>query len=232
MTRTPDGHPDGPAHDALREQLGAHALGQLGDDERAAVDAHLAGCASCRAELAEIAPLAGPLARVDPDAAPSPSVPPGDFAAVLGRLREEDAPVTPLPTHRRRRVPLLGAAAAAAVIGLAGVGVGVAASTAGEPPVEPAAVQALDPGIRADAGTIDHTWGVEVVLTASGFAEGQRYEVTVLDRAGRPVPAGAFRGTGAAEMVCRLNSSVLREQAGGFVVTDADGDEVLRSRFA
>jgi hypothetical protein len=26
--------------------------------------------------------------------------------------------------------------------------------------------------------------------------------------------------------------AVLRDQAGGFVVTDADGDEVLRSRFA
>ena len=71
-----------------------------------------------------------------------------------------------------------------------------------------------------------------MVLTASGFDEGRRYEVMVLDRSGRPVPAGAFRGTGTAEMVCRLNSSVLLDQAGGFVVTDAEGDEVLRSRFA
>ncbi|MEJ2885433.1 zf-HC2 domain-containing protein [Actinomycetospora aeridis] len=226
MTTTPSDH------DRLRELLGAHALGGLDDAERAEIEAHLEGCAACRAELAEIAPLAGPLASVDPDAAPTPTAAPDDFAAVLGRVRAEEAVVTPLDARRRRRVPLLGAVAAAAVIGLAGAGIGVAASAAGEPPVEPAAVQALDPGVRADAGTIDHTWGVEVVLTASGFAEGQRYEVTVLDRAGRPVPAGAFRGTGAAEMVCRLNSSVLREQAGGFVVTDADGDEVLRSRFA
>lgn len=96
----------------------------------------------------------------------------------------------------------------------------------------PVAVQALDPAVRASAGTIDHTWGVEMVLTASGFADGQVYEVHVLDRLGRPVPAGAFRGTGASEMVCRLNAAVLRDQAGGFVVTDADGAAVLRSRFA
>lgn len=231
MTTTPDGH------ERLREQLGAHALGGLDDEERAEVDAHLRTCASCRAELAALVPLAGPLRHVDPDAvgpaartaAGTPS--PDGFAAVLDRLGGDEEPrETPRP--RRRAAPLLATAAVAAVVGLAGVGIGLAVGAAGEPPVDPVAVQSLDPAVRATAGTIDHTWGVEMVLTASGFAEGQTYDVTVLDRAGRPVPAGAFRGTGPAEMVCRLNSSVLRDQAGGFVVTDAEGDEVLRSRFA
>ncbi|WP_328309828.1 zf-HC2 domain-containing protein [Actinomycetospora sp. NBC_00405] len=228
MTTTPDGH------ERLREQLGAHALGQLDDEERAEVDAHLRTCASCRAELAELVPLAGPLRHVDPDAARTaggtPPSPDG-FAAVLDRLGADDEP-REAPRSRRRAAPLLATAAVAAVVGLAGVGIGLAVGAAGEPPVDSVAVQSLDPAVRATAGTIDHTWGVEMVLTASGFAEGQTYAVTVLDRAGRPVPAGAFRGTGPAEMVCRLNSSVLRDQAGGFVVTDAEGDEVLRSRFA
>ncbi|HSK61947.1 MAG TPA: zf-HC2 domain-containing protein [Actinomycetospora sp.] len=231
--------PGDPGHDTLREQLGAHVLGQLDDAERAEVDRHLADCAACRAERDALAPLAGPLARVDPDAAARDDparddVTPDGFAAVLERLDREDrgeATVRPLAPRRRLTRPLL-AVAAAAAIGLAGVGTGLALARAGDPPVEPVAVQALEPGIRASAGTIDHTWGVEMVLTASGFAEGQVYEVAVLDRLGRPVPAGAFRGTGPAEMVCRLNSSVLRDQAGGFVVVDADGDEVLRSRFA
>jgi hypothetical protein len=238
--------PGDPGHDTLREQLGAHVLGQLDDAERAEVDRHLADCAACRAERDALAPLAGPLARIDPDATPARDDParddtaPDGFAAVLERLDREggedgddrgEASVRPLAPRRRLARPLL-AVAAAAVIGLAGVGAGLALARAGDPPVEPVAVQALDPGIRASAGTIDHTWGVEMVLTASGFVEGQVYEVAVLDRLGRPVPAGAFRGTGPAEMVCRLNSSVLRDQAGGFVVVDADGDEVLRSRFA
>ncbi|GAA4786232.1 hypothetical protein GCM10023200_20270 [Actinomycetospora chlora] len=232
--------PVGPAHEHLRAMLGPHALGHLGDAETAEVEAHLGTCPSCRAELSAIAPLAGPLTRVDPDTPHVPGVaPPDGFAGVLHRLeREPTREPAPLPSsddlaaRRRRRARPLLTAAAAAVIGLAGVGVGLALAGTGDPAVAPVAVQALDPTVRASAGTIDHSWGVEVVLTASGFAEGQRYEVTVLDRTGRPVPAGAFRGTGGAPMVCRLNSSVLLDQAGGFVVTDADGDEVLRSSFA
>src|SRR5439155_26640678 len=49
-----------------REELGAFILGQLDPDARAGVQAHLDGCAECRAEhdllspLAEILPLADP----------------------------------------------------------------------------------------------------------------------------------------------------------------------------
>lgn len=253
--------PDGPGHESLRAMLGAHALGHLDDTETAEIEAHLHTCPACRADLAAIAPLAGPLAHVDPDAthgtggsgaggsgaggfgaggSGAGEFGAGGFAGVRRALDAEPQPARDADRDelapRRRRAPRalrpLLAAAAAVAIGLAGVGVGLALAGAGEPAVAPVAVQSLDPTVRASAGTIDHTWGVEVVLTASGFAEGQRYEVAVLDRSGRPVPAGAFRGTGGAEMVCRLNSSVLLDQAGGFVVTDADGDEVLRSRFA
>jgi hypothetical protein len=251
-TTPPDDHEPDHEPDHWREQLGAHALGQLDAAERAALEEHLAGCAGCRAELDALGPLAAPLSRVRAD---EPAVPtthgptahpsPAGFAAILGRIGEEetaggsatsDTPVVDLAAGRPSRRPsrlLAGAAAAVLAIAALGIGYGLGAgSGSGGPDSDPVAVQALDPAVRASAGTIDHTWGVEMVLTGSGFAEGQRYEVTVLDRAGRPVSAGAFRGTGPSEMVCRLNSSVLRDQADGFVVTDAEGDEVLRSRFA
>ena len=41
-----------------RERLGAYALGQLPSDERAALEAHLEGCADCRAEV-DVADAAG-----------------------------------------------------------------------------------------------------------------------------------------------------------------------------
>lgn len=248
-------------HETLRERLGAHVLGGLDEDEHAALDAHLAGCADCRAERARIAPLAGPLRRLDPDALGRRAVPgpgagaptPAGFAAILGRLdadraldastvvgtspttsppaAPDDPRVVALPRRRPARSRLL-LAAAAVVIALAGLGTGFAlAAGRTTTPADDATVVAAAPGVRASAGTIAHTWGVEVVLTADGFAAGQVYEVAVLDAAGRPVGAGAFVGTGATEMVCRLNASVLRDRATGFVVTDAAGDEVLRSRF-
>ena len=40
-----------------RELLGSYVLGALSPDERSAVAAHLEGCAACRAEQAELAPM-------------------------------------------------------------------------------------------------------------------------------------------------------------------------------
>jgi hypothetical protein len=229
-------------HRVLRERLGAYALDGLDPAERAEVDAHLAGCASCRAELATIAPLAGPLRGVDPDAAdrPGPAPAPTGFDDVLRRLREQapdddapEAPVVPLAPRRRRPRTGLLVAAGALLVALAGLGAGYGLGLrAAEGPLEPVAVQTVAAGVQADAARIDHSWGVEVVLTARGFDQGRAYQVAVVDRSGRPVGAGAFVGTGSAEMECRLNSSVPPGEATGFVVTTGPGVEVLRSRFA
>ena len=83
--------PEEQEHRVLRERLGAYVLDGLDPAERAGVDAHLAGCASCRAELASLAPLAGPLRGVDPDASDrsGPAPAPTGFDDVLRRLREE-----------------------------------------------------------------------------------------------------------------------------------------------
>jgi hypothetical protein len=231
-------------HEVLRERLGAYVLDGLDAAERDEVDAHLTDCAACRAELAAIAPLAGPLRAVDPDRVAVPGQPavPGGFDAILRRVREESAapdtpdtsaaPVVPMEPRRRRRslAPLVAAGAVVLALagGAAGYGLGVRSA---EGPREPVSVQALVPGVEADAATVGHTWGVEVVLTARGFDPGRTYLVAVTDRDGRAVAAGAFVGTGGTEMVCRLNSSVLPQDATGFVVTTGQGDEVLRSRF-
>lgn len=45
---------------------GAYLLGALAPAERAAYERHLAGCASCREAVAEIAVLPGLLGRLDP----------------------------------------------------------------------------------------------------------------------------------------------------------------------
>jgi anti-sigma factor RsiW len=52
-----------------RLSLGVYVLGAIDPDERAQVDAHLAGCAECRAELAELEGLPALLAQVSTEEA-------------------------------------------------------------------------------------------------------------------------------------------------------------------
>jgi hypothetical protein len=51
---------DSRGHRRWREMLGAYALGELDDERRAALQAHLDGCEECRAELREIEPAGAP----------------------------------------------------------------------------------------------------------------------------------------------------------------------------
>src|SRR2546423_12379586 len=51
-----------------RSPLAAYVLGGLSDEEKAALDAHLAGCDECRAELTELSELEAMLGEVPPEA--------------------------------------------------------------------------------------------------------------------------------------------------------------------
>ncbi|TYP83715.1 anti-sigma factor [Blastococcus xanthinilyticus] len=218
-------------HRDLREQLGVYALGHGTAAERAAVRAHLDGCAACRAELAELAPLVPRLADVDParlDEVPAP--PAGLRDAVLARIAAEAAR-RPARLTSRRRTALL---ATAGAVGIAAAGVGVGWLVRPVPPAVPqedVAVEVVEPGIEASAALVAHTWGVEVKLSGEGFTAGEVYRVAVVEEDGALVPAGQFLGVGPVELHCNLNSSVLLEDAAGFAVVDADGEVVLRSRF-
>ncbi|MHA6630769.1 anti-sigma factor family protein [Pseudonocardia sichuanensis] len=213
-------------HRGVRESLGAYALGGLPDAERTAVRAHLDGCAGCRAELAEIEPVVGPLSRVDPDQLDRTPVPPP-------RLGEQ---IVARAVGERRPAPRRGVLVAAAAVVVAAVLAGGAGFVMGsratpDVPREPVQVQALDARVEASATVVPHTWGVEITLEAGGFRPGAVYRVVVLDEAGRRVGAGEFVGTGDAPMRCNLNTSVLRAQATGFDVLDAEGAVVVHGEL-
>lgn len=234
-------------HQRLRELLGVHALGHLGPGEDAALRAHLDGCADCRAELAELAPLRRALDGVDPERLASPASPPpglgehvrrqvvAERAAVERAAAERGAADgaaggTTLAARRRPRVRLLAAAAALVLVG--GGGLLLGRSTAPEPPTGPfEAVELQVVGEEAvrveDAGLVPHTWGVELRVRASGFEEGAVYRASFVDERGRSTPAGEFLGTGEQEMLCNLQAALLRPQAAQVVISDADGDPVL-----
>ncbi|HEU5472683.1 MAG TPA: zf-HC2 domain-containing protein [Actinophytocola sp.] len=73
---------------ARREALGGYVLGQLDEPAARELDVHLAGCPSCRAELAEIAPLVAGLRRLDPDRVEA-QPPPELWAEIQARIAAE-----------------------------------------------------------------------------------------------------------------------------------------------
>lgn len=228
-------------HRALREALGLHALGRLDPAERAAVQAHLDGCAACRAELAELAGTARLLGGVDPDLLATDVAVPADLGErVVAAVRSEraaappDAPVAPvvaLRPRRRWRGAVAAAAAGVVVLAAVGVGYGLAPGAPTGPELEQVpALAAPGSGVVASAELVPHTWGLEIKLAATGFVAGEDYTVRVLAD-GAAAGAGQFVGVGATEMHCNLSSSVLRADADGFEVLDDTGAVVLTAAF-
>lgn len=217
-------------HRRQREMLGAHALGLLEEAETVALRAHLDGCASCRADLADIAPAARALAQADPTRVRAPAAPPPDLGdRILEAVRIEQLAGAPEP---RRWVRPLVAAVVVLVLGVsAGYLVGRAGTSNPFVPLEPVAVQVLDPTIEARADVVPHTWGVEIKLNGHGFEPGATYRAVVVDQDGSEVSAGEFIGTGPTDMSCNLNSSVLRADAASFRITDATGTPVIVSQL-
>jgi predicted anti-sigma-YlaC factor YlaD len=217
------------AHRAQREALGAYVLGHLSPSESAAVRAHLDGCAACRSEHDALAPLALALSEVDPDTLEELPRP----GALLGSRIE--AEIAALREDRRRRTALRRCllVAAACLVLIAAFVAGSSFTDGGAPPAVPleaVVVTSERPGITASADLVDHTWGVEIKLTATGLEDGATYTTTVDDDV-REHPAGEFIGVDGVEIHCNMNASVLREDATGFTVWDSDGRPVLHAEL-
>ena len=177
-------------HRIWRERLGALALGQLDPDERAATEAHLEGCAACRAEAEALAPMAVVLRRADPARlSPSPS-PPAHLGDRIARRIAAERRAT-----RRRHVRIglgLGAAAAAATAGIL-----LATVFSGSPSEGPAgqtvAFRDLPKGVSVNASLEARPWGSDVSVRVWGVRPGTLCTVWLRREDGTRVPAGSFR---------------------------------------
>lgn len=97
--------------DEVRMSLGVYVLGALEPDERVLVEAHLAECAECRAELEELAGVTTFLGRVSEGDVAQVASPP---TAVLDRLLSAKV------KRRRTNRLMLSLAASVLVVGLGG----------------------------------------------------------------------------------------------------------------
>jgi anti-sigma factor RsiW len=196
---------------AWRERIGALVLGQLDAEEGAATEAHLEGCAECRAEAEALAPVAALLSHADADqVAQVPAAPPhlGDRIAAL--IASERRAV------RRRRIRLgfgiataTAATTAAALVAVALLG----SSDEGAPP-ETVAFRSLPPGLSADASLAPQPWGTELTMSVQGFRPGTLCQVWLRRADGTRVPAGSFRYVYAGESdEANLSSAVSPDDA-------------------
>ncbi|GFJ94330.1 anti-sigma factor family protein [Phytohabitans rumicis] len=106
-------------------QLGAYVLGTLDPGERRDIDAHLAGCATCRADLAALEAVKDVLDDIPPEALLHG---PPDADLVLQRTLRQ-VRVEAAAGAGRRWVPAV-AAAAVLLAGALGAGVAVGRGTA------------------------------------------------------------------------------------------------------
>jgi anti-sigma-K factor RskA len=150
--------------------VGAYAVDALDDDERAAFERHLAGCAECRAEVASLREAAGQLAET------TATEPPAELRdrvlAGISTVRPLPPVVEPLAAHRRarraRRVRLAALAAAAAVVAAVGVGGAVLHPWSDDTSqVTPSAVDAVLAAPDARTSKLDFDNGASATVTHS-----------------------------------------------------------------
>jgi hypothetical protein len=212
------------AHDELRDALGAYALGQLDDGLRRDVEVHLTTCETCPDELAEIGPVVRALRTVDVETFSDTSWP----GAVPPGLDERIRQALPRPGGEARwRARLVGAAVTTVAVAAAVVVTAVVVRDDPGPTVIAVPRVATAPGVTAAAGLVDHSWGVEVKLRASGLAAGERFRLWVVADDGTSREAGEFVGVAGTEILCDMSSSVLLAHATAFRVTDDTGAEVI-----
>jgi len=157
--------------------LGVYLLGALEPVERAAIEAHLAGCADCREQLSELAGLPSVLERLEladleplqaTDNGTLTRVTPSDdlFDRVAAKVRDEEQVVRRVRFGRFQKLT----AAAAAVVVVAGVGIGIAEHTGGG-----RSLAQSPPGKTL----VGHRGSVEMRVVLAGQATGTALRVTV-----------------------------------------------------
>lgn len=201
-----------------RGELAAYLLGALGESERARVREHLAGCAECRAEFDELAPLPGLLSRVSVDeltrdaVSPDPGFTDRTIAAAAGRQR-----------HIRRR---LAGAAAAVVVAAGATAIGVTASTR-SPAI--ATMRAANPatGVHGEVQLISRAVGTQLDVTVTGLATHQWCVMVVVGRDGTRQTAASWQATYTGSASIQGTTAIPESQVSAVVVETPSGSPLL-----
>ena len=227
------------------ESLGAYALGVLAPDEAGVVRAHLAECADCRREVADLTELRGMLDSVPQEA--FLDGPPDDGELLLQRtVRQMRVEQGGQP--RRTRFPVTAAAVVIALVTFGGgVLLGRQTAPGGEaqglqPQGPQSSVMQPPPGTRSGEAT-DPASGVSMAVSLTpavgwvrvhavvhGVPAGKLCQLLVVPRDGIAVVAGSWLASGKdARDGTSLDGSALVDpkQVSSVDVVTTDGEELV-----
>lgn len=203
-----------------KESLGAYALGQLSEQERVALEAHLEGCAACRAEAASLGAVARMLPHADPaHFGPAPE-PPADLgkriAATIGAERRTER------RQRRLRFGLgFGGVAATAAAAVLAIFV-LTGDNGGSSPEQHVAFRSLPSGVKIAATLEPQAFGTEIHMYVSGIRSGTLCRVYMRAPDGSDVSAGTFRYRWGGDASAVLSAALDLSRAQALVVHAGD----------
>ncbi len=195
-----------------RQSLGAYALGQLSEEERRGLAAHLEGCPACRAEADSLLAVARLLPHADPDRfGPAPAPPPAlgrRIAAAIGAEKR----------GRRRRRLRAGIGAVAVAAAAAVLAVLVFSSDPAATPEQHVAFRALPPGMEISATLEPRAFGTQIHMYVKGVRSGTLCRVYMRDAGGNRVSAGTFRYRWGSDASAVLSAALDLSRADSLVV--------------
>ena len=204
-------------HDRFRDWAGAYTIGALGADDRRDFEAHMRSCRDCQAQVGQLAPIAGVLAQVDPEALldePDPAV----AAAIERRARAE---VSGLVTSRRRWQWLAAGAVAACLVAVAAL-------------VWPSdrvdTVELVIGGSTAEATSIRAEakgWGTALHAELVGLPDRTGYQMWTVDADGGWVVAATWGPTPSGGAIVTGATSTSFDDISRILVTSDDRSDVI-----
>ncbi len=236
----------GQEHQAARLSLGAYVLGGLGPAERAEIEAHVATCMACQAELAGLAVIPALLRRIDPAAqvtmpdtpavrwtGPDEEVGLGFDHAALARLLEQVRAERARERNQTRRARVTAGVVGAAAAATVAVTVGLAVLDRPAPitPASSVAYITLTPGgvgsSLGRAGLEGRAWGTAVSLELQRLPTGTSFVAWAIADDGRREQAATWgpTATGAAQLFGA--TAIPRAQLARLEVLTTDGIPVL-----
>ena len=202
--------------------LAVRVLGGLSAGERTALDAHLEGCARCRATHLEMSETRDLLGHVDPRAVrASAAVPAPLTERILGDLHRG-------AHHERRRRVARRATAVLAAAMVAGVVV-VGAHQPSPPSLQRTLDLAGRSTVHARAVLFAQSWGTSVTLNERGLPGGQVYTVAMRTASGKWWVAGTYRAVTGQPVRATMACAVAFGAITGLRVSNSAGATVLSS---